>query len=133
MAGGKIPEKPSGTSENVKGEAVSGELDRRLDRLEGELARKGVLKRPASGDEGRPKTSGSVAQAMKLSSEFVAGVVVGALIGWTIDHLAGTSPWGLIVFLLLGFAACILNLLRSAGLAAKQGDFKTSAEKDERK
>ena len=40
---------------------------------------------------------------MKLSSEFIAGVAVGAGLGWGIDRLAGTSPWGLIVFLLLGF------------------------------
>jgi ATP synthase protein I len=40
---------------------------------------------------------------LKLSSEFIAGVAVGAGLGWVIDRLAGTSPWGLIVFLLLGF------------------------------
>ncbi len=55
---------------------------------------------------------------MKLSSEFIAGVVVGAALGWFIDRFAGTSPWGLIVFLLLGFAAGVLNVLRSAGKVA---------------
>ena len=33
-----------------------------------------------------------------------------------IDRLAGTSPWGLLVFLLLGFAAGVLNLIRAAGV-----------------
>lgn len=55
------------------------------------------------------------AQALKLSSEFVAGVLVGAAIGWVGDYWLGTSPFGLIVFLLLGFAAGVLNVLRSAG------------------
>jgi ATP synthase protein I len=52
-----------------------------------------------------------------LSTEFVAGIVVGAGLGWLIDRLAGTSPWGMIVFLLLGFAAGVLNLMRAAGVA----------------
>ena len=55
------------------------------------------------------------AEAMKVSSEFIAGIIVGGLIGWVIDYWAGTSPLGLIVFLLLGFAAGILNVLRATG------------------
>jgi ATP synthase protein I len=62
-----------------------------------------------------------VGQAFRLSSEFIAGVAVGAGLGWFIDYVAGTSPWGLIVFLLLGFAAGVLNALRSAGLVAESG------------
>ena len=54
--------------------------------------------------------------AMRLGADFVAGVVVGAAVGWGVDRLFGTSPWGLIVFLLLGFGAGILSVLRSAGL-----------------
>jgi ATP synthase protein I len=59
--------------------------------------------------------------ALRLSSEFIAGVVVGAAIGWIVDRMAGTSPWGLVVFLLLGFGAGVLNVLRSAGLVAEHG------------
>ena len=51
-----------------------------------------------------------------MSTEFVAGIAVGAGLGWLIDRLAGTSPWGMIVFLLLGFAAGVLNLIRAAGV-----------------
>ena len=60
-----------------------------------------------------------VGHALKLSSEFIAGIVVGVGIGWVIDRWAGTSPWGLIVFLLLGFGAGVLNVLRSAGMVAE--------------
>ena len=60
-----------------------------------------------------------VGQALKLSSEFIAGIAVGVGIGWVIDRWAGTSPWGLIVFLLLGFGAAVLNVLRSAGMVAE--------------
>lgn len=56
------------------------------------------------------------AVAFRLSTELIAGVLVGALIGWLLDTFAGTSPWGMIVFVLLGFAAGVLNVLRSSGL-----------------
>ena len=58
-----------------------------------------------------------MAVGLRLSSELVAGVIVGALIGWGIDRLLSTSPWGLIVFLLLGFTAGVFNVVRSAGVA----------------
>jgi ATP synthase protein I len=51
---------------------------------------------------------------LRLSSELVAGVLVGAGLGFLIDRWLGTSPWGLTVFLLLGFAAGVLNVARSA-------------------
>ncbi len=54
--------------------------------------------------------------AFRLATEFVAGILVGGAIGWFFDGWLGTSPWGLIVFVLLGFAAGVLNSLRSAGL-----------------
>ncbi len=66
---------------------------------------------------------------MKLSSEFIAGVLVGAGIGWVADQWFGTSPLGLIVFLLLGFAAGVLNVLRSAGVVEDQ-DARIQREKD---
>ena len=66
----------------------------------------------------RATTASGYARGFRLSSELVAGVVVGAGIGWLIDRWLGVSPWGLIVFLLLGFAAGVLNVMRSAGLIA---------------
>ena len=128
MTSGTEPGKSSGVGRDVDRKTVSGGLDQRLNRLEVELAKKGVLKTPASEDE-RSETSSSVAQAMKLSSEFIAGIIVGALIGWFVDRYAGTSPWGLIVFLLLGFGAGTLNVLRSAGYVADQGNIKSDVDK----
>ncbi|TBW32321.1 ATP F0F1 synthase subunit I [Siculibacillus lacustris] len=68
--------------------------------------------------KGRPSGFG---QAIKIASEFVAGIVVGAALGWGIDRALGTSPWALIVFLLLGFAAGVLNVLRAEGKVADAG------------
>ncbi len=50
----------------------------------------------------------------KLASEFVAGVLVGGLVGYGLDYLFGTLPILLIVFLLLGFGAGLLNMSRAA-------------------
>jgi ATP synthase protein I len=66
----------------------------------------------------RAATASGYAKGFRLSSELVAGVVVGAGLGWLIDRWLGISPWGLMIFLLLGFAAGVLNVMRTAGLVA---------------
>jgi ATP synthase protein I len=63
-------------------------------------------------------TGGSVGAAMSLGfrvmTEFVAAVVVGALIGWQIDAWVHASPLFLIVFLAIGTAAGFWNVYRIA-------------------
>src|SRR5690606_6293815 len=63
-----------------------------------------------------PRSMAGMAQALRLASEFIAGVIVGAVLGWLLDWWVGTSPFGLIVFLLLGFGAGVRNILRAAGV-----------------
>jgi ATP synthase protein I len=58
----------------------------------------------------------ALARGYRLLAEFVAGILIGAAIGWLIDRLLGTSPWGMIVLLLGGFAAGVLNMMRAAGV-----------------
>ncbi len=48
----------------------------------------------------------------------MAGVLVGAALGWLIDRGLGTLPWGMFVFALLGFTAGVLNVMRQAGVAS---------------
>ncbi|WP_181699252.1 AtpZ/AtpI family protein [Chthonobacter albigriseus] len=69
--------------------------------------------------QGQRSSTAGMAEALKLGSEFVAGVIVGAAFGWAFDYFLGTSPWGLIVFLLLGFAAGTLNVMRATGRVAE--------------
>ncbi|HZR71510.1 AtpZ/AtpI family protein [Bradyrhizobium sp.] len=59
----------------------------------------------------------AMAMGFRLSSELIAGVGLGALLGWGFDRLLSTSPFGLIVFVLVGFSAGVLNVIRSAGVA----------------
>lgn len=54
---------------------------------------------------------------LKYASEFSAAVMVGAFLGYIVDKFAGSGPWGMIVGLLLGFGAGVLNVVR----AAKEG------------
>lgn len=63
-----------------------------------------------------------MAQGLKIASEFVAGIAVGAFIGYGIDTFFGTRPFGLIVFLMLGFAAGVLNVVRGANEPPKGGN-----------
>ena len=80
-------------------------------------------------DEKRAEASRKgYAEAMKLSSEFVAAVIVGGVLGYVLDRFAGTGPWGLIVLLLLGFCAGVLNVMRAAGLVARPGPGKRDGE-----
>ena len=108
-AAGRSDETDAGLSES---------LDARRKRLDAELS----ARRKVEPEEGssREATKG-YALAVKLSSEFIAGVVVGVLLGYLFDRFLGTSPWGLIVFLLLGFCAGVLNVLRSTGAVAQPG------------
>jgi ATP synthase protein I len=74
--------------------------------------------RPSDSRTGQRPTAdpSAIARGFRLSTELVAGVLLGAGIGWLIDKALGISPWGLIVFLLLGFAAGVLNVMRAAGV-----------------
>jgi ATP synthase protein I len=103
-------------------EALSARLQRLNEGL-GQLRKSG---RPSESSEAERATTAS-ARGFRLSSELVAGVVVGAGLGWLTDRWLGTSPWGLTIFLLLGFAAGVLNVMRSAGVIADNAlDGKTS-------
>lgn len=94
-------------------------LSARLQRLGERLAN---VSRPSENGSGPRPTAdiSAFARGFRLSTELVAGVIVGALIGWLLDRWLGISPWGLIVFLLLGFAAGVLNVMRAAGVVRER-------------
>jgi ATP synthase protein I len=52
-------------------------------------------------------------RAFRLASEFVAAILVGGGLGFGIDYFFHTTPWAMIVLLLLGFAAGVLNVIRA--------------------
>ena len=58
--------------------------------------------------------SAALGQGFKIAVELVAGVGFGAVVGWALDRYFGSAPWFMIVFLLLGFAAGMMNVIRTA-------------------
>ena len=95
--------------------ALSARLQRLGERLDS-------ASRPSEYVNGPRQTADASAYArgFRMSTELVAGVAVGALLGWLLDRWLGISPWGLIVFLLLGFAAGVLNVMRAAGVVRER-------------
>ncbi|MDQ0998357.1 ATP synthase protein I [Phyllobacterium ifriqiyense] len=134
MATGNDPDKSGsvGDTPGAGGGLTSEELELRRRNLEAKLVSKGAARKAGSQDKGTETASG-VAQAMKLSSEFIAGVLVGAGLGWLADRFLGTSPWGLIILLLLGFCAGTLNILRSAGRVAENSGLDFTKKSDHEK
>lgn len=111
-----------GTQDNGDRKELSNDeaqLSARLQRLGDRLASVSRPTEDGSGPRQHTDTT-AFARGFRLSTELVAGVLVGAGLGWLLDRWLGTTPWGLIVFLLLGFAAGILNVMRAAGVAPER-------------
>ena len=89
-----------------------GSLDKRLSNVRGNR-KTGTDQQGGQGEDSAARAS-AMAQGLRLSSELIAGVVVGAAIGWGFDKLLSTSPFGLIVFFLLGFVAGVVSVVRSS-------------------
>ena len=53
-------------------------------------------------------------EAFKLSTELVAAVAVGTIIGFILDNWFGTKPWLILIFFFVGVVAGIINVIRSA-------------------
>lgn len=53
-------------------------------------------------------------KGFRILGEFTAAIVAALLIGYAIDHVAGTSPAFLIIFLILGMMAGFWNIYRAA-------------------
>ena len=59
-------------------------------------------------------TRKAFADGSTLGVELVAGVAVGGFIGWALDRWLGSAPFLMVVFLVLGAAAGMMNVFRAA-------------------
>jgi ATP synthase protein I len=102
-------------------------INLRLDKLQAQRDEKDRPSRSAL-----PK--GMVAIMGRVATELVAGVVVGASIGWALDRWLDSSPLFLLVMFFLGAIAGMLNVWRvftGRGLAAGYFDeHKNSSDRD---
>ena len=76
-----------------------------------EIAKSRILKK---NKDSKQSSSSNIGVAFKLSTEMVAAVVVGTIIGFILDNWFGTKPWLILIFFFVGVVAGILNVVRSA-------------------
>jgi len=75
-----------------------------------------IAKKKIKNTQGSKKGSNaaSLGKALKISTELVAAVIVGSIIGFILDDWFDTKPLLTICFFFIGVAAGILNVFRSA-------------------
>ena len=76
-----------------------------------EIAKSKILKRSKINKQSH---SSKLGIAFKMSTEMVASVVVGTIIGFILDNWFGTKPWLILIFFFVGVIAGILNVVRTA-------------------
>ncbi|CTQ48276.1 AtpZ/AtpI family protein [Jannaschia donghaensis] len=82
----------------------------RLAALEAKLA----AKRPTDEKHHMEEHYSQAQLAWRMVIELVAGLGIGFGIGYGLDYLLGTSPWLMVVFVLLGFVAGVKTMIASA-------------------
>ena len=76
-----------------------------------EIAKNKIAKKKHSKNN---QANSSIGAAFKMSTELVAHVVVGTIIGFILDEWFGTKPWLILIFFFVGVIAGILNVIKSA-------------------
>ena len=76
-----------------------------------EIAKNKILKK---NKDSKQSSSSNIGVAFKLSTEMVAAVVVGTIIGFILDNWFGTKPWLILIFFFVGVIAGIMNVIKSA-------------------
>ncbi|MEM1371869.1 MAG: AtpZ/AtpI family protein [Pseudomonadota bacterium] len=90
------------------------ELDAKLKKARGQdVGEDGETDKKAA-EAAQTRQGREMGRALRLSTELIGGLVVGAGLGVLLDELLGTWPAMFIIFFLLGAAAGIVNLTRTA-------------------
>ena len=76
-----------------------------------EIAKNKILKKSKISND---SNSSKLGIAFKISTEMVAAVVVGTIIGFILDNWFGTKPWLILIFFFVGVIAGIMNVVKSA-------------------
>jgi len=91
--------------------------------------RKELDKRLKSAERLRPKqvkqlssSQRGISIAFRMTTELIAAIGIGVLMGLGLDHLTGWSPLFLIVFFILGAIAGFLNVIRASETLANTND-----------
>lgn len=87
--------------------ARAGDLNCRLD----EARARHTPPEPAIDQRMRGQAMG---QGLRIAVDLVVGVAFGGFIGWWLDQYLGTAPWLMVLMLILGFTAGMMNVIRTA-------------------
>jgi len=85
------------------------EIDRRLRKMRDDGSEQSKLAQRI-----KAPPSNVLGLAFRVSVELISALAVGAVIGWSLDQWLDTRPWLMLVFVVLGGAAGILNVYRLA-------------------
>jgi ATP synthase protein I len=105
------PVPPSPETGKTVPEAEAEHLRLRLDALKAELGEVTAPEAVAGKASGSGNES-AMGVGLRAGSELSAGVLVGCGVGYVLDRQFDTSPIGLIIFLMIGFAAGFWNIYR---------------------
>ncbi len=86
-------------------------LEKKLDSLD-ERIKNARQSSEAHGNTEKPPTPTDNPEAVRsgrAGSEFLANIIAGWVIGFGIDWFFGTKPWGMIIFMILGFVSGVLR------------------------
>lgn len=105
---GAAPEKGNLSPEDIaEFKRRASELGTRIDSVQAEKQAE------IEEQQDRANRSRGMAYGLRMSTELVAAILVGGFMGYMLDTWLGTLPWLSLVFLMLGFTAGILNILRT--------------------
>jgi ATP synthase protein I len=94
------------------------ELKARLDKLSGAIKAEMVHvedeRKAVSSPTSVVGMGSAIGTGFRVTSELVAGVLVGGLIGWSIDRWLGSSPIALLIMTMVGMVAGFWNVYRIA-------------------
>ncbi len=94
------------SNQNPAGYERLADIERRISAMQGRQNKNEKQKN----DRGLPVGVGAIMG--RVATELVAGVVVGAFVGWILDNWLGTSPLFLVLLFFLGAMAGMLNVWR---------------------
>lgn len=86
--------------------ARAGDIDRRLGDAKARYAPKSTVDQRQRGR--------AMGQGMRIAVDLVAGVAFGGFVGYWLDRYLNSAPWLMVIMLILGFTAGMMNVIRTA-------------------
>jgi len=121
----------SGKSANPQGQISAGdraEFKDRLSKLDDKLDDAQDRRPKPESDTGRGKAMG---YGLRMATDIIAAILVGAAIGWYLDKWLDTKPIMLLIFIALGLAAGVRNVIQTYRMMAEEFGTNTGTDLDD--